>query len=254
MFGNLLGNITPVVKNILLLNILFFVAQLTLPELMNNLALYPFGSNYFKPWQLATHFFMHGGLVHLFFNMFALVIFGAHLERVWGPKRFLTYYMACAFGAAFLHQFVIFLELNSIVNLISENDWNILKEHGSNIFEEIKTTGAYSTKYGIDLNKNENLVQYLFLSNIPMLGASGAVFGLLAAFGYLFPNTELRLLFPPIPIKAKYFVLGYAALELYLGFANNPSDNVAHFAHIGGALIGIILVLYWKKNRNQFSS
>ena len=258
MFGNLLGNITPVVKNILLLNILFFVAQLTLPELMNNLALYPFGSNYFKPWQLATHFFMHGGLGHLFFNMFALVIFGAHLERVWGAKRFLTFYMACAFGAAFLHQIVLYIEINSLIDMVSSNDWSIMKNNGFEIIKENTTSDGmhiylgYDQKFGLTLS--ENLLNAFQIQNTPMLGASGAVFGLLAAFGYLFPNTELMLLFPPIPIKAKYFVLGYAALELYLGFANNPSDNVAHFAHIGGALIGIILVLYWKKNRNQFSS
>ena len=243
MFNNLINNITPVVKNLLILNILFFIAQVTLPEFMSNLSLFPMVSEQFKPWQLATHFFMHGGIGHIFFNMFALVIFGIHLERVWGGKRFLTYYMICAFGAAILHMIVNYIRIKNLETTFSPEDLDV-------IHNLIKSQG-----YDL-LKSNQNWVgalgQLNAMYNVPMIGASGAVFGILAAFGYLFPNTELMLLFPPIPIKAKYFVLGYAALELYLGFSNNPNDNVAHFAHLGGALVGILLVLYWKKNRNNF--
>ncbi len=243
MFNNLINNITPVVKNLLILNVLFFIAQITLPDIMHNLSLYPMVSEQFKPWQLATHFFMHGGIGHIFFNMFALVIFGMHLERVWGPKRFLTYYLVCAFGAAIIHMIVNYIRIKNLESTFSP--------------EELETIQYLVKNQGYELlSSNQNWVgalgQLNAMYNVPMIGASGAVFGLLAAFGYLFPNTELMLLFPPIPIKAKFFVIGYAALELYLGFSNNPNDNVAHFAHLGGALVGILLVLYWRKNRNNF--
>jgi membrane associated rhomboid family serine protease len=243
MFNNLINNITPVVKNLLILNVLFFIAQITLPDIMHNLSLYPMVSEQFKPWQLATHFFMHGGIGHIFFNMFALVIFGMHLERVWGPKRFLTYYLVCAFGAAILHMIVNYIRIKNLESTFSP--------------EELETIQYLVKNQGYELlSSNQNWVgalgQLNAMYNVPMIGASGAVFGLLAAFGYLFPNTELMLLFPPIPIKAKFFVIGYAALELYLGFSNNPNDNVAHFAHLGGALVGILLVLYWRKSKKNF--
>ena len=239
MFRNLLANMSPAVKNILILNLIFFFAQWALPQFMPMLRLYPFQSENFEPWQLATHFFMHGGLGHLFFNMFALVIFGSNLERVWGPQRFLIYYIVCAFGAALLHMLVNYMRIQGIEAQLSNEQIEEVYQNGL----EILNSGRNFIGPSGDLN---------LMLNIPMLGASGAVFGLLAAFGYLFPNTELMLLFPPIPIKAKFFVIGCAALELYLGFANNPSDNVAHFAHLGGALVGIIIVLYWQRNKNQF--
>ena len=239
MFRNLLANMSPAVKNILILNLIFFFAQWALPQFMPMLRLYPFQSENFEPWQLATHFFMHGGLGHLFFNMFALVIFGSNLERVWGPQRFLIYYMVCAFGAALLHMLVNYMRIQGIEAQLSNEQIEEVYQNGL----EILNSGRNFIGPSGDLN---------LMLNIPMLGASGAVFGLLAAFGYLFPNTELMLLFPPIPIKAKFFVIGYAALELYLGFANNPSDNVAHFAHLGGALVGIIIVLYWQKGKTNF--
>ena len=247
---------SPAVKNILILNVIFFFAQWALPKIMPSLMLFPFSSENFEPWQLATHFFMHGGIGHLFFNMFALVIFGSNLERVWGPKRFLIYYIACAFGAAILHQLVLHIELKSLLSLSTEYDWITMKSYGNEIIANNTSPDGNSiflrkdSKYGVNITK-EILNAYQTI-NTPMLGASGAVFGLLAAFGYLFPNTELMLLFPPIPIKAKFFVIGYAVLELYLGFSNNPTDNVAHFAHLGGALVGIIIVIIWQRNKNQF--
>ena len=239
MFRNLLGNMSPAVKNILILNVIFFFAQWALPQIMPSLMLFPFSSENFEPWQLATHFFMHGGIGHLFFNMFALVIFGSNLERVWGPKRFLIYYIACAFGAAIIHMLVNYLRIKGIEAQLSPAEINQVYNEGLDLLN----TGYNYQGIGGELNS---------LLNTPMLGASGAVFGLLAAFGYLFPNTELMLLFPPIPIKAKFFVIGYAVLELYLGFSNNPTDNVAHFAHLGGALVGIIIVFIWQRNKNQF--
>ena len=252
MFGNILKNISPVVKNILIINILFFVAQLTFPIFMGGLSLYPFVSEGFEPWQLATHFFMHDpkSIGHILFNMFAVVIFGTQLERVWGPKKFLGYYLICALGAALLYMLVNYLRLKSFeshlleISLIEPTEIQYYLDIAKNQGLELIKSDKNFTDFPLgELNS---------LVNAPMLGASGAVFGLLVAFGYLFPNTELMLLFPPIPIKAKYFVIGYAALELYLGISNNPSDNVAHFAHLGGALVGIIIVLYWGKNRTSF--
>ena len=234
MFSNLLKNISPVVKNLLLINILFYIAQWTIPSFTQNLELYPISSEDFKPWQLATHFFMHSpySIGHIFFNMFALVIFGSQLERVWGAQRFLGYYISCALGAAVLHLGVNYYRIHIIEINLSLEDLELFRNSAYDAFQK-----------GMNF-KDPVLAQLNLLHHTPMLGASGAVFGLLAAFGYLFPNTELMLLFPPIPIKAKYFVIGYAALELYLGVSNNPSDNVAHFAHLGGALVGIIIVLY----------
>ena len=242
MFSNILKNISPVVKNILLINIVFYIAQWTFPAVTQNLELYPITSPQFRPWQLATHFFMHSpfSIGHIFFNMFALVIFGSQLERVWGPQRFLGYYISCALGASILHLGVNYLRIHNIESGLSLENLDLFRNSGYEAFQK-----------GMNF-KDPILAQLNLLHHTPMLGASGAIFGLLAAFGYLFPNTELMLLFPPIPIKAKYFVIGYAVLELYLGVSNNPSDNVAHFAHLGGALIGIIIVLYWGKNRNNF--
>ena len=218
MFSNLLKNISPVVKNLLLINILFYIAQWTIPSFTQNLELYPISSEDFKPWQLATHFFMHSpySIGHIFFNMFALVIFGSQLERVWGAQRFLGYYISCALGAAVLHLGVNYYRIHIIEINLSLEDLELFRNSAYDAFQK-----------GMNF-KDPVLAQLNLLHHTPMLGASGAVFGLLAAFGYLFPNTELMLLFPPIPIKAKYFVIGYAALELYLGVSNNPSDNVAH--------------------------
>ena len=242
MFSNILKNISPVVKNILLINIVFYIAQWTFPAITQNLELYPISSQQFRPWQLATHFFMHStfSIGHIFFNMFALIIFGSQLEKVWGPQRFLSYYIICALGASILHLSVNYLRIHNIEAGLSSEDLELFSNSGYEAFQK-----------GMNF-KDPILAQLNLLHHTPMIGASGAIFGLLAAFGYLFPNTELMLLFPPIPIKAKYFVIGYAVLELYLGVSNNPSDNVAHFAHLGGALIGIIIVLYWGNNRNNF--
>ena len=242
MFNNILKNISPVVKNILLINVIFYVAQWTIPSFTQNFELYPITSEQFRPWQLATHFFMHSpySIGHIFFNMFALVIFGSQLEKIWGPQKFLIYYISCALGASILHLGVTYFRIQSIETGLSLEDLELFRANAFEAFQK-----------GMNF-KDPILAQLNILHNSPMLGASGAIFGLLAAFGYLFPNTELMLLFPPIPIKAKYFVIGYAVLELYLGISNNPSDNVAHFAHLGGALIGIIIVLYWSKKRNSF--
>jgi membrane associated rhomboid family serine protease len=203
--------VTPIVKNLIIINIIVYLGQISFPQLeFYFMGHYPI-SPAFKPWQIVTHMFMHGGFTHLLFNMFALFVFGSALERVWGAKRFLIYYLLCGVGAFFFYEFTL----------------------GIDIYQQI---GSF--------NPNRDLGW--------VVGASGSVFGLLLGFGMLFPNTQLMLLFPPIPIKAKYFVIGYGAIELMMAFNNSPGDNVAHFAHLGGMLIGYIMIKKWQKERHNF--
>ena len=232
-----------VVKNLLIINGLLFLATISLEsygiDLTQILALHQFQSNDFMPHQLITHLFMHGDFTHLFFNMFAVWMFGKVLENVWGGKKFLIYYMFTGIGAAALHLGVSQYEILSLQSQLNPYDLNILLENGKTILERNQN---YS---------NQTMGKLNLLINTPTVGASGAVFGILLAFGMLFPNTLLYIYFA-IPLKAKYFVMIYGALELYLGLMNNPADNVAHFAHLGGMLFGWVLLKYWKKDRNTF--
>ena len=222
--------ITETVKHLLLINIVMFFGTIVLmgdPSMQTSQALmqeritnfgewdryvlamfYP-SSPYFQPYQIITHMFMHGSIAHLFFNMFALYLFGSALESQWGPRRFLTFYFVSGFGALALYLLVKYIEFNY-------------------------------------LGAPESMI------NTPMLGASGAVFGLLAGFGYMFPNARIMLLIPPIPMKAKYFVLIYGAIELFAGIYSlqGGSSGVAHFAHIGGAIFGFLMMYYWKSQGN----
>lgn len=226
------NNFPPVVKNLLIINVLVFIAQMTFRNsetihLEEWLALHDIRSVYFKPHQLITHMFLHStsDLSHLLFNMFAVWMFGQTLENVWGAKRFLIFYIVSGLGAAILHLGVLYFELKPV--------WDIV----------------YSMPAG---QRTEIINSPMFKGNAETLGASGAVFGCLAAFGYLFPNTMVYIYFL-VPLKAKWFVLIYAGLELWLGIRNSAGDNVAHFAHLGGALAGFILVLIWNKsNRRNF--
>ena len=178
---------------------------------------------------------MHGGISHLFFNMFAVFMFGRVLETVWGPKKFFVYYIITGIGAAALQMIVTYFRLQSLeATLPDEVISTVYNEGAAIIAQGLNYTNPL---YG-DLNG---------LLNGTMLGASGAVFGILVAFGMLFPNAELMLLFPPIPIKAKWFVIGYGVIELSLGVVDRVGDNVAHFAHLGGLITGLIILLYWRK-------
>lgn len=238
------GGIPLVVKNLLIINALAllagFVFQSSLGLDLNRiLGLYYFQSDFFKPYQIVTHMFMHGGLFHLFFNMFALFMFGRVLESVWGSKRFFIYYFFTGLGAAALHTLVNFIEVQSLLAKLTPEQIEIVKNQGPELW-------ASGRNY-----LDESMAAYNRALNIPTVGASGAVFGVLLAFGMLFPNTQLMLIFPPIPMKAKYFVIIYGALELYLGFANH-GGNIAHFAHLGGMLFGFILIKYWNMRSRNF--
>tara|TARA_B100001142_G_C14285531_1_gene636736 strand:- start:67 stop:804 length:738 start_codon:yes stop_codon:yes gene_type:complete len=244
MYRTTLSSQVPdVVKNLLIINGLLFFATISLEnygiDLTEILALHQFQSTNFMPHQLITHFFMHANLTHLFFNMFALWMFGKTLENIWGGKRFLIYYMFTGLGAAALHLAISQYEILTLQQQLNAYELNTLLENGKSILERNQN---YSHQIMGKLNQ---------LINTPTVGASGAVFGILLAFGVLFPNTLLYLYFA-IPIKTKYFVIIYGALELYLGLSNNPADNVAHFAHLGGMLFGFLLIKYWQKNNTQF--
>jgi len=224
-----------VVKNLLIINGLLFLATISLNnlgiDLVKIFGLHQFQSNDFRPHQIITHLFMHGSFTHLFFNMFALWMFGKILENIWGQKKFLIYYMITGIGAAAIH--LIFCQYQ-IINI-------------SNQIPELVNI-AIEGKYNPSIPLSKKLTQLIIT---PTVGASGAVFGLLLAFGMLFPNALLYLYFA-IPIKAKYFVIGYGLIELYAGISNNPADNVAHFAHLGGMIFGYFLIKYWKQDTNYF--
>jgi membrane associated rhomboid family serine protease len=235
-YGRGFFGLPPVVKNIILLNVLMLIIDYAAKsvfgiDLTMVLGLYfPLSEN-FKPLQIVTHMFMHGGIWHLFFNMYALYIFGQVLENVWGPKRFFIFYIVCGLGAALTHETVIAFQYNHLVQSISPENMKIFLNNGT----EFLNNG--------DMNSIQNLYNLL---HTPTVGASGAIFGVLLAFGMLFPNTQLMLLIPPIPIKAKYFVMIYGAIELYLALTQ-PGSNIAHAAHLGGMLFGYILIRYWRK-------
>ncbi|MCB8994077.1 MAG: rhomboid family intramembrane serine protease [Bacteroidales bacterium] len=242
MYFGRTGSTPPVVKNLIIINALMFLGTMGILQAYNvdlnhTLGLYFFRSPLFYPFQVITHMFMHGSLGHIFFNMFALWMFGKVLEQVWGSKRFLIYYFVTGLGAVFLHSLVLYLELHPLMNYVSQT-------YGIDTFTPDVVDRLYSMG---DIKAKELAVGLL----TPTIGASGAVFGVLLAFGMLFPNTQLMLLFPPIPIKAKYFVIGYGLIELYLGLMQ-PGSNVAHFAHLGGMLFGFVLIKLWKKDRTSF--
>lgn len=219
-----------VTKNLIIINVLMFLGQLVAQsygfDLSEYLGLHFFLADNFNPAQLFTYMFMHGGFGHLFFNMFAVWMFGRILEQVWGPKRFLFYYILCGVGAGIIQELVQYITLYPD---IMDGYKMVLLNNGSMGDIPIET--------------------YMRLMNT--VGASGAVYAILLAFGMLFPNQRLFIFPLPFPIKAKFFVIGYAAIELYSGVINNPNDNVAHFAHLGGMIFGFFLILYWRKKSNS---
>ncbi|MEJ2882824.1 rhomboid family intramembrane serine protease [Pedobacter sp. GR22-6] len=241
-------NIPPVVKNLLIINVLFFVATIVfkntgIADLRDILGVYYFDSSLFKVWQLLTYMFMHVNFMHLFSNMFALFMFGGMLEKRWGAKRFLNYYLITALGAVVLQMGVQAYEVYHITGSAINNPVNNLLRTDQYIQGDINIPNLSQVDHDTLLG----------IYGGTMMGASGAVFGVLVAFGMLYPNIELMMLFFPVPIKAKYFVIGYVILELSSGVARVPGDSVAHFAHLGGALIGFILVKFWKdKNNDRF--
>jgi membrane associated rhomboid family serine protease len=263
-----------VVKNLLIINGLMFLAQIVSDKsfgisLEEMLGLHYFASQAFKPWQFITYMFLHGDFGHLFFNMLALWMFGYALENVWGPRRFLIYYFITGIGAALVHYFIVFLEINPTVTLLNQL---IAEPSAPAIFDFISSNtlqiSQYSGEIYLQSKKFQESLEMLavnpdnrqamqtavnflidyreyFLSLPNVIGASGAVFGILLAFGMLFPNTLIFIYFL-FPIKAKYFVILYGAIELFYGISGSGS-NIAHFAHLGGMIFGFFLIRYWRK-------
>jgi membrane associated rhomboid family serine protease len=228
----------PVVKNLLIINIIVWAFMALIPAadqvLTKYLALYFFTSPGFNFYQLFTYMFLHGGLLHLFFNMFALVVFGTVIERVMGSSRFLFYYIACGIFAALFQESVFAMMINKYSAIFDSYTYNQIIEEGWNLMRQGYTF------------TNPDMAALNSFVNTPMVGASGAIYGVILAFGMLFPNQPMYIWFIPIPIKAKWLVIGYAVIELMSGVGSS-ADGVAHFAHLGGMIIGLIMMLYWKK-------
>lgn len=266
-------NVLPtVVKNLIIINAIIYFAQFVMGgfgiDLVDLMGLHYWKSEYFGVWQFVTHMFLHGSLGHIFMNMFALWMFGSILENVWGPKKFLTFYLLCGLGAAVLHMGVVGYQFSSIESAFSAYQNNPTSE-SLQYFQSVlnKMTGAtlnispgaYANSTEIVKSLHNELYGYTFQSGKHMaglfdsatIGASGAVFGVLFAFGFLFPNTLLYIYFL-VPIKAKYVVAAYALIELFAGIQNSAGDNVAHFAHLGGMLVAFIILKIWKNDRRNF--
>ncbi|MGN1212062.1 MAG: rhomboid family intramembrane serine protease [Candidatus Cryptobacteroides sp.] len=208
-------------KNIIIINLLIMIMTALNEEFMiEKFALFYPTSPFFKPWQIVTHMFMHGGFWHLFFNMYTLFVFGSVLERVWGPKKFLLFYFVTGLGAAALHTGVQFIQAQVYMNQIAEGSL-----HAQAALHALKMT--------------------------PTVGASGAIYGLLLGYGMLYPDSRLTLIFPPISMKAKWFVLIFAAIELVTG-VTGMGGGIAHFAHLGGMLFGWLLIIWWKKKHKLY--
>lgn len=238
--GGFFGGMPPVTLNIIIITVICWLAQLLLGsrgiDVTNLLGLHYFTSDAFYPHQLITYMFMHdtSNIMHLLFNMFAVYMFGRTLEMVWGPKRFLFYYIVTGVGAALLNLLVVYIRIQSVESGMTPE---MIAEVYRNGLEILGNGKNYADLQLGSLN---------LLINQVTVGASGAVFGILVAFGMFFPNAELMIIPIPIPIKAKYLVFGYGLLELVLGISNVQGDNVAHFAHLGGLIVGFVIVLYWK--------
>lgn len=235
---NNFGNLPIVTKNIIIINILMYVATIILKQtkgidLTDYLGLHYYLAPEFKPHQFITYIFMHdtNGITHILFNMIGVYMFGQMLENVWGPKRYLIFYLATGLGAALAQYAIMHFQIQ----------------------EKLLEINLEIEKFKTDINYVAQLIEYkaAYLKGNVVVGASGSLFGLLGAFGMLFPNTLLYLYFF-IPVKAKWLVIGYGAFELFSGIRSNPTDNVAHFAHLGGLAVGLILVLIWRKNKKQF--
>lgn len=237
----MLGSIPVVIRNLIIINVLFYLGTLAMTDaFMTWFAGFNVLSPYFRPWQVVTHMFMHSPqtFFHILFNMYGLWMFGANLERRWGGKRFLTYYMLCGLGAFAIHEGILLYEIGQMAPGFS--------------FAELYGYFHGAPLTGIDPATRAMLQDAANMANVPTVGASGAVFGILLGFGLLFPNAELIMLPIPIPIKARTFVMLYGALELFLGLQQGSETSVAHFAHVGGLVVGFLVLKYWQARGIQY--
>lgn len=217
-----MSNVPAAVKNIIIINVLVMIMTSLNREFMfEHFALFYPTSPFFHWWQPVTHIFMHGGFWHIFFNMYTLYIFGSVLERVWGTKKFLVFYFVTGLGAALVHTGVEWLQMQHWMGLAAEGDMSALTS-----IHQLKMT--------------------------PTVGASGAIYGLLMGYAMLYPDSIMTLMFPPISMKAKWFVLIFAGIELLTG-VTGTGGGIAHFAHLGGLIFGFLLIMYWKKKHTLYN-
>ena len=235
--------ITETIKHLLIINVIFFVASVSLGDVVYDLfALhYPFSPK-FQIWQPLTHMFMHGDIGHIFFNMFGLYMFGTPIEQMWGRKKFIFFYLSTGFGAAAFQLLLYYFQINQVSNVLLAEGLT-----GNQITAFFQTSDL---PYDIvERIGREKLLFGLSTFNSVMVGASGALYGILVAFAFLFPNARLMLLFPPIPVKAKILVPVLILSDLFFGFTSYSIGPIAHFAHVGGAITGLVMLWYWKKNQ-----
>lgn len=237
-----MGRITDTVKVLIIINVLFFIGTLTTGDVSYKLfSLYYFESPNFKFWQPFTHMFMHGGFGHILFNMYGLWAFGSPLEQRWGRNKFLFFYFSAGLGAALIHTLVNYYQIQSGVDALLAGGWS------QSDVTNFLTTGTGGSQSILEVVSQDKINNLFSAFNTPAVGASGAIYGVLVAFGLMFPNVALMLIFLPIPIKAKYFIPLIILGDLFFGITGSPF-GIAHWAHIGGALFGFIMAYYWKKN------
>ncbi|WP_035667799.1 rhomboid family intramembrane serine protease [Flavobacterium sp. 83] len=239
-------NVTETVKQLIIINILFFVGTLALGDPAYKILSMYFPENpNFQVWQPISHMFMHGGFMHIFFNMFALYSFGSALESIWGSKKFLFFYISCGLGAALLH--------TGINYYYYQDGMNTLMGQGFSKMEILAVLNGKGNDQIVPILNSPGFQNFVSAYFGTVVGASGAIYGVIVAFAFMFPNAELALMFIPVPIKAKYFVPGLVLVDLYLGVSGKSifggGGGIAHFAHVGGALFGFLIMWYWKKNQ-----
>ena len=240
-----MGKLTDAIKHLIIINvILYFAPQLLNIDLTNILALHYPKNEHFGAWQYITHMFMHGSPTHLLFNMYALWAFGTPLEQMWGRNKFLFFYFSAGIGAGLIYTLANYYQFNGIYEQLVSMGISPLE------IQNILSTGKYNDSL-ITLS-NKTMSEFYSLYHTPAVGASGAVYGILVAYGLAFPNSKLALIFLPVPIAAKYFIPLMILGDLFFGVTKYSIGNIAHFAHIGGAIIGFIIAWYWKKNQFKF--
>ena len=237
-------NRTPaIITQLLVINLIFFIgSQFSYSISRDIFSLFYFENDKFLYSQLVTHMFMHGNIMHLAFNMLALWMFGSTLVSIWGKNKFLFFYFSCGIGAAILQNYSNYVNINSFMNILSDASFSQQQ------IVSILKTATYPT-YMLDFVSESEILSAYSDFNTPMIGASGAIYGIVVAFSFMFPNTKLMLLFPPIPVKAKYLVPGLIVVDLFFGLTSASIGSIAHFAHIGGAITGLLMMLYWKKSQ-----
>ena len=240
-----MGRITDTVKVLIIINAIFFAGTMFIGDFTYKIfSLWFFQNENFGIWQVISHMFMHGSFMHILFNMYALWAFGSPIEQMLGQKKFLFFYFSCGIGAAIIHSLVNYYHVESAYSTLVQAGMN------PGAIQQLLETGQYSTAI-LDSVPRETLESMYTAYNTPAVGASGAIYGILVAFGMLFPNVELFLLFVPVPIKAKIFIPILIGIDLFSGFTGYSlfGGGIAHFAHVGGALFGFIMMWYWKKNQ-----